>query len=231
MRLFLITMRLVCVCILFCFLLSFTIKSEEQLIKNINQINIDNQNKFIEKTKIFEICDSDINSQKDINLIENQIKNHPQIKDAQVYIQHNGDIDINLKERIPLVRVFDNNNSYYLDTDCKPMQLSSLYTSSNLIVNGDLVFFNENEICNLYHHIKSNSFLESLVTQIYLQKQNIILITRFKDLEINIGSLDYLEVKLDNLLAFYERIIKFKGWNYYTSVNLKYHDQIICTKK
>ena len=231
MRFFLHIMRLVCVCILFFFLLSFTIKSEEQLVNNINQINIDNQNKFIEKTKIFEICDSDINSQKDINLIENQIKNHPQIKDAHVYIQHNGDIDINLIERIPLVRVFDNNNSYYLDTDCKPMQLSSRYTSSNLIINGDLVFYNENEICNLYHHIKSNSFLESLVTQIYLQKQNIILITRFKDLEINIGSLDSLEVKLDNLLAFYEKIIKFKGWNYYTSVNLKYHDQIICTKK
>lgn len=231
MRLFLFIMRLVCVSILFCFLLSFTIKSEENLIKNVNQINIDNQNKFIEKTKIFEICGNDINSQKDINLIENQIKNHPQIKDAQVYINHNGDIDINLKERIPLVRVFDKNNSYYLDTDCKQMKLSSLYTSRNLIVNGDLGFFNENEICKLYHHIKSNSFLESLVTQIYLQKQNIILITRFKDLEINIGSLDHIEVKLDYLLAFYERIIKFKGWNYYTSVNLKYNDQIICTKK
>ena len=111
------------------------------LTKNVNQINIDNRNKFIEKTKIFEICGSDINSQKDINLIENQIKNHPQIKDAQVYIHHNGDMDINLKERIPLVRVFDKNNSYYLDTDCKPMQLSSRYTSSNLIVNGDLGFF------------------------------------------------------------------------------------------
>lgn len=224
-------MRLVCVCTLFCFLLSFTIKSEEQLTKNINQINIDHQNKFIDKSKIFEIYDSNINSQKDINFIENQINNHPQIKDAQVYIQHNGDIDINLSERIPLVRVFDKNTSYYLDVDCKPMQLSSQYTSSNLIVNGDIVFFNENEICNLYHNIKSNPLLESLVAQIYLQKQNIILITRFKDLEINIGNLDNLELKLDNLLAFYEKIIKFKGWNYYTSVNLKYDNQIICTKK
>tara|TARA_B100001142_G_scaffold258057_1_gene259848 strand:- start:238 stop:663 length:426 start_codon:yes stop_codon:yes gene_type:complete len=141
MRLFLFIMRLVCVFILFCFLLSFTIKSEGQLIKKINQINVNNQNKFIEKSQIFEICDSNINSPKNINLIENQIKNHPHIKDAQVYIQHNGDININLKERIPLVRVFDNNKSYYLDTDCKPMQLSSQYTSSNLIVNGDLVFF------------------------------------------------------------------------------------------
>jgi cell division protein FtsQ len=211
--------------------LSFTIKSEEQLVNNINQINIDNQNKFIEKSKIYEIFDSNIKIQKDVNLIENQINEHPQIKDAQVYVQHNGDIDINLTERIPLVRVFDNNKSYYLDTDCKSMQLSSRYTSSNLIVNGDLIFFDENEICNLYHHIKSNPFLESLVTQIYLQKHNIILITRFKDLEINIGNLDYLEMKFDNLLAFYENIIKFKGWNYYTSVNLKYHDQIICTKK
>jgi cell division protein FtsQ len=216
---------------LFYFLLSFTIKSEEQLDNNINQINIDNQNKFIEKSKIYEIFNSNIKIQKDINLIENQINEHPQIKDAQVYIQHNGDIDINLTERIPLVRVFDNNKSYYLDTDCKSMQLSSRYTSSNLIVNGDLIFFDENEICNLYHHIKSNPFLESLVTQIYLQKHNIILITRFKDLEINIGNLDYLEMKFDNLLAFYENIIKFKGWNYYTSVNLKYYDQIICTKK
>ena len=231
MKLFLYIMRLVCVCTLFCFLLSFTIKSEELLTKNINQINIEHQNKFIDKSKIFEIYESNINSQKDINLIESQINNHPQIKDAQVYIQHNGDIDINLKERIPLVRVFDKKSSYYLDTDCKPMQLSPQYTTSNLIVNGDIVFFNENEICNLYHEIKSDPFLESLVSQIYLQKQNIILITRFKDLEINIGNLDYLEVKLDNLLAFYEKIIKFKGWNYYTSVNLKYHDQIICTKK
>ena len=231
MRLFLHIMRLVCVCILFCFLLSFTIKSEEQLVNNINQINIDNQNKFIEKSKIYEIFDSNIKIQQDVNLIESQINKHPQIKDAQVYVQHNGDIDINLTERIPLVRVFDNNKSYYLDTDCKSMQLSSRYTSSNLIVNGDLIFFDENEICNLYHYIKSNPFLESLVTQIYLQKHNIILITRFKDLEINIGNLDYLEMKFDNLLAFYENIIKFKGWNYYTSVNLKYHDQIICTKK
>mgnify|MGYP003323891886 CR=1 FL=1 len=92
MKLFLYITRLVCVCTLFCFLLSFTIKSEEQLTKNINQINLD-QNKFIDKSKIFEIYESNINSQKDINLIENQINNHPQIKDAQVYIQHNGDID------------------------------------------------------------------------------------------------------------------------------------------
>lgn len=231
MKLFLYITRLVCVCTLFCFLLSFTIKSEEQLTKNINQINIEHQNKFIDKSKIFEIYKSNINSKKDINLIETKINDHPQIKDAQVYIQHNGDIDINLKERIPLVRVFDKKSSYYLDTDCKPMQLSPKYTTSNLIVNGDIVFFNENEICNLYHEIKSDPFLESLVSQIYLQKQNIILITRFKDLEINIGNLDYLDVKLDNLLAFYEKIIKFKGWNYYTYVNLKYHDQIICTKK
>ena len=179
MRLFLYILRLVCVCILFCFLLSFTIKSEEQLIKNLNQINIGNQNKFIEKSNFFEIYDRNINSQKNINLIESQINKHPQIKDAQVYIQHNGDIDIDLTERIPLVRVFDKNKTYYLDTDCKPMQLSSRYTSSNIIVNGDLVFFNDNEICNLYHRIKTNPFLESLITQIYLQKQNIILITRF----------------------------------------------------
>ena len=47
----------------------------------------------------------------------------------------------------------------------------------------------------------------------------------------NIGDLNMLERKFENLLSFYERIIKFKGWDYYSKVNLKYVDQIICSKK
>ena len=77
----------------------------------------------------------------------------------------------------------------------------------------------------------SNDFYKSLLTQIDLQKNNVTLITSIKNFEINIGDLNMLETKFENLYSFYERIVKFKGWNYYNKVNLKYVDQIICSKK
>jgi cell division protein FtsQ len=94
-----------------------------------------------------------------------------------------------------------------------------------------LNIYSNTEICNLYSIISSNDFYQSLITQIDLQKNNVTLITRIKNFEINIGDLNMLETKFENLVSFYDRIIKFKGWDYYNKVNLKYVDQIICSKK
>ena len=108
---------------------------------------------------------------------------------------------------------------------------SNSFTSRKLLVSGDLNIYSNTEICNLYSIISSNDFYQSLITQIDLQKNNVTLITRIKNFEINIGDLNMLETKFENLVSFYDRIIKFKGWDYYKKVNLKYVDQIICSKK
>jgi len=95
----------------------------------------------------------------------------------------------------------------------------------------NLDYYSNSELCHLYSVIESNEFYKSLITQIDVQKNNTILITRIKNLEVNIGNLDMLEIKFENLMTFYNRIVKFKGWSFYDKVNLKYIDQIICSKK
>ena len=48
------------------------------------------------------------------------------------------------------------------------------------------------------------------------------------NMEIIIGQMNNLEDKFSRLLAFYKNIAPSQGWNKYSTVNLKYKNQIVC---
>ena len=225
------------ICTLFVSLLSFTLKSKNLESQALNLIKIESlQNSFVSVDNVVDILSKEglvYENQEvfDIKSIESVIMSQPQIKEAEVFLNLNGLVDVILEEKKPILRVFELSDSYYLDEDCQIMPLSDLYTSRNLIASGDLNSFNTEDICKLSKYIESDKFLKSLISQIYFEKNNIILVTRIQNHEINIGDLDFIELKFDNLLCFYNNVIDFKGWNYYKSINLKYTDQIICSKK
>ena len=58
-----------------------------------------------------------------------------------------------------------------------------------------------------------------------------ILIPRVGEQKIHIGNLDNTKEKLDNLYQFYNVALPIKGWQTYSDINLKYKNQIVCTKK
>ena len=225
------------ICTLFVSLLSFTLKSENLESQALNLIKIESlQNRFVSVDNVVNILSKEglvYENQEvfDIKSIESVIMSQPQIKEAEVFLNLNGLVNVIVEEKKPILRVFESSDSYYLDEDCQIMPLSDLYTSRNLIASGDLNSFNTEDICKLSKYIESDKFLKSLISQIYFEKNNIILVTRIQNHEINIGDLDFIELKFDNLLCFYNNVIDFKGWNYYKSINLKYTDQIICSKK
>ena len=213
------------------FLMSFTLKNDQTKERKFNLIELfDSDERFVTNEDIIKITNNDDHN-FNIASIEKNIKQIPQIKDVKVYLNHDGNIDLQLQERQPILRVYDKNLSFYLDTECKVLPVSKSYTARRLIITGDMKYYANDELCNLYSVIESNEFYKSLITQIDVQKNNTILITRIKNLEVNIGNLDMLEIKFENLMTFYNRIVKFKGWDFYDKVNLKYIDQIICSKK
>jgi len=236
MKKFIIIFQLLFLCTLFTALLSFTLKSKSSEVQTINSIDIKNSgDSFVNENQVYELLKYNgliYEEQEvfDISSMELVINNQPQIKDAQVFLNLNGSVDISIKERNPILRVFESNSSYYLDEDCYLMPLSDSYTSRNLIASGDINDFKIEDICGLSKFIEADEFLKSLISQIHFQKNNTVLITRIKNHNINIGNLDLIEVKFDNLMCFYNNIIKYKGWDYYSSISLKYTDQIICSK-
>ena len=236
MNIFLKILKLLLITVLLFFLLSFTLKNEHKNERKINLIEFDmSMERFVTKEEILTSCfnwqDDNQIQNLDVAKIEENIRQIPQINDVNVYLNHDGNIDIKLNERVPILRIYDGESSYYLDENCKIMPLSKLFTARKLIVSGDLKNFTIDEVCKLYSIIESNDFFKNLITQISLKKNNIVLITRIRNLEINIGDLDFLETKFNNLMSFYNKIVKFKGWDYYYEVNLKYCNQIICSKK
>jgi len=236
MNVFFKILKLLLITALLFFLLSFTLKNEHKNERKINLIEFDmSRERFVTKEEIITSCfnwqDDNQIQNLDVAKIEENIRQIPQINDVNVYLNHDGNIDIKLNERVPILRIYDGKSSYYLDENCKIMPLSKLFTARKLIVTGDLKTFTIDEVCKLYSIIESNDFYKNLITQISLKRNNVMLITRIRNLEINIGDLNFLETKFNNLMSFYTKIVKFKGWDYYYEVNLKYCDQIICSKK
>jgi len=42
------------------------------------------------------------------------------------------------------------------------------------------------------------------------------------------GPMDEIEEKFKKLKLFYKEVLPKKGWNTYSSINLKYKNQIVC---
>jgi cell division protein FtsQ len=80
--------------------------------------------------------------------------------------------------------------------------------------------------------LQKNEFWNNQIEQIYVHpNKEVILIPRVGDHRILLGTLDDFREKLTNLQLFYEQAIPKTGWEKYSIINLKFKDQIVCTKK
>lgn len=190
-------------------------------------------------------------SVKDINprIIERILNKNPYIEEVDCYVTINGKLLINVKEKNPIIRIYNKNgNSIYLDRNGDIIPISNSYTPRVLIASGyildEVTNFNTN-ICdtsynystyrNLFQltkQIKSNKLLSSQINQIYYNsKGEYDLIPELGDHIIKLGKLNDMATKLENLDAFYRKNMVTADWNKYNTINLKYKDQIVCTKK
>ena len=178
----------------------------------------------------------------DIELIENEIKNIPYVADADVYMTMNGKISCEIKQRKPLMKIINSyGESYYMDYEQSIMPLSSKHSARVLIVNGNInhklrdTIKNNSIINKIYTFAKTISkdeFYKAQIEQVFVNNKNEIeLIPKVGSHLIIFGKIENVDEKLEKLKLFYTKGIKKKGWNNYKTINLKYRNQIVCTKK
>ncbi|MGM0530126.1 MAG: cell division protein FtsQ/DivIB [Bacteroidota bacterium] len=193
---------------------------------------------------------------KNINTkkLEGYLNEREVIRQAEVYFTADGTLHLEINQRNPIVRVVnERGRSYYIDDEGAIIPLSSSYSSHVLVVSGAITEFNEvarkdrlnctenkNEeedysICEIYElakFIHEDSFWKSQIEQIYRNKEGEYeLIPRVGSHLILFGDFEDYREKLRNLRAFYNKGLNNVGWNQYLKINLKYDNQIICTKK
>ncbi|WP_299396410.1 cell division protein FtsQ/DivIB [uncultured Gelidibacter sp.] len=167
----------------------------------------------------------------DLNDLESALNANVMIKQAQVYINVDGTLTAEIEQKKPIARV-STNASYYIDDEGSYMPLSTNYTSRVPLVTG---FVTKNELYNVFHvakKVQSDDFLKTHVTEIHQNENNTIdLKFRLNDFTVQLGSLDQLDKKINNLKAFYQKAMKDGSLDSYSTVNLRFDKQVICTKK
>ncbi|MBV6485091.1 MAG: hypothetical protein KFKLKKLM_01644 [Flavobacteriales bacterium] len=234
-------------------------QSTQVFNKDNLKINIDyeTENRFIDyediKNEVVYLKTAGVKYFDQLNALEleRKIGNNSAVKDAQVYKTIDGKLNIDVKQRKPIVRIFSINDSYYMDEFGKLMPLSTKYTSRLMVVNG---YVNEpfsiryqlnyseltdtlasitllDDIYILASYIDKSPFWRAQIEQVYVNKDfEFELIPKVGNHKIVLGGVDNLTTKLNKLMIFYKKGLSKTGWNEYSEINLKYKYQIVCTK-
>ncbi|RUT78147.1 cell division protein FtsQ/DivIB [Ancylomarina longa] len=174
--------------------------------------------------------ESILNINKEV--LEDNIDKIPFVKKAEVYHALNGKLVIDIQQRKPIVRILSA-KGYYLDMEGNKMPLSNKFTSRVLVVSGVVTDqLIKEELYELVNFIINDEFWKSQITQIYVNNnREYILIPRVGAQKIDFGGIDHYKRKFKKLYALYTEGFSKTGWNKYNRINLKYENQVVCTKK
>lgn len=166
----------------------------------------------------------------DLNALELALDANEMIEKAEVFLNVNGDFSAKIKQKRPIARVL-NTDSYYVDSKGDYMPLSSNYTARVPIVTGNVSKKELSTIFTIARKIENDEFLKKNVVEIHQnENKSIDLKLRQCKFNVQIGKLEHLDKKINNLKAFYKKAMKDKSLSKYSKVNLQFENQVVCTK-
>ena len=188
----------------------------------------------------------------EINVVESIISDMEYVEIVHVYRTIAGQINVVAKPRKPIVRIINtDNNSFYMDNNGKLMPFSSRYTSRVPVVFGDIravyspvinlkdyetLEYSKNkeklvEIFMLAEYIDNDPFWKAFIDQIYITEMGEAeLIPKGNLHRIEFGNISDINEKFSKLKVFYKNGLTRVGWQQYRVVNLKFNNQIVCSK-
>ena len=178
--------------------------------------------------------------------IEETLKQSPFVKSAECYKTQDGLVDINLTQRMPIVRIKSaSNEDYYVDDHYQIMP-NTKYTSDLIIATGYISkWYAQKYISILSKALMTNELWRNQIEQInVLKDRGIELVPRVGNHIIYLGYLpetniaskretdiqDFVNKKMTRLENFYKYGLSQAGWNKYSYINLEFDNQIICKK-
>lgn len=166
--------------------------------------------------------------------LEQELAKHPLIDEVECYITPSGKLNIDLTQRVPILRVInDKGENYYIDNKGTVMPSDARCVARVPIVTGNVgKSFAMRELHKFAVFLQNNSFWDAQIEQINVTGQRKIeLVPRVGNHIIYLGELDGYEQKLQRVKEFYRKGLNRVGWNRYSRINVEFGNQIICTKR
>ncbi len=190
----------------------------------------------------------------DFERIESEISHQSYVKNAQVYMTLEGIVEIEVVQRQPILRIFnEKGESFYLDGLGNLLPLNPAFSARVLVATGSIPESFSMKTCylndkvrkndsvsyysvmyNLYKlsaFITENKFLKAQIEQIYVDPNGEFeLIPRIGTHSIVIGNAENLQDKFERLFVFYRYGLSKIRWSKYNIINIKFKNQVVCSK-
>ncbi len=185
----------------------------------------------LQKAKLYPLGDpmEQVNTRK----IEELLLKNPFVEKAECYKTQTGRVNIELTQRLPVIRVkSDNGDDYYVDEYGNIMPNTS-YTSDLVIATGQISRkYAQKVLTRIGNFLIHSPLWRSQAEQIIvLHDGTIEMVPRVGNHIVYFGSPTELDKKFDRLEKFYRYGLSKAGWNKYSYISLEFNNQIICKKR
>ncbi|MFZ9942133.1 MAG: cell division protein FtsQ/DivIB [Bacteroidia bacterium] len=187
----------------------------------------------------------------DMRMMEKRALSNPYVATAAVYATIDGRIRMDIHQRDPVVRIINyNNDHFYIDRTGGFMPIGETYATRLPVASGFIfdkmtqmsLDFSApvpdtsgkpllQQVFEVAEFISKDDFWNAQIEQIYVNEDfDLELVPRVGNHTVLIGSSDLLSRKMENLRRFYTDGASRLGWQSYSKLNLKFIDQVVCTK-
>lgn len=182
-------------------------------------------------------------------MIAAKVKRNIYVEEADVYLNMEKNLVVNIREKQPILRVYSKKGEgFYIDTRRQLLPLNPNYSPRVLVANGYINYqfdkqnpyihdtvSNQSQLIDLFDLtsiIMENKFLHAQISQVYVNSVGEYdLIPEVGNHLIQLGSMQDAQEKLEKLEVWYKKSFVNEDWGKYNVINLKYKDQVVCTKK
>lgn len=230
-------MQLVLAALVFFSLFAFAdYRNEHRTLKDVKVNFVGENNLFITEDAVDKLLEQSLGNVTsvtketlDLGKLEDVVSHNQMVKRADVYLTVGGDLITSVEQRKPLARV-KGERHFYIDDEGKQMPLSPYYSARVPLVEGKITAENREDLFFLLQEIDKDSFLKTDVVGITVAENEFVLLFRSDNFKVEVGSVAQLQTKIKKLKAFYQKAMRDGSLKNYSWVNLKYNNQVVCTK-
>ena len=231
-------LKIIVTVILFGFLLSFSLKrfSEKPVRKvSVKLLERPGENKvyFIDEKNVVNYIRSATPTGKigDVNIpaLEKKVRSFPSVDSGNVYLNLNGDLNVDIKQKIPVFRLRKKNSDFYVDAKGNEFPLSKSYSHPCMLVTGDVERKEYVDLARLVQKINEDRFSRTYFIGISKEEGSYHLLTSEGHYKVEIGNLKNIDFKVKGFKTFVEKYLVYQNPLKYKKISVRYDNQIVTT--
>ena len=171
--------------------------------------------------------------------LEKQLLKNQWIQKAELFIDNNKILRVNVEESKPVARIFaTDGSSFYVSAQSKILPLSDRFSARVPVFTAFPAFRHKPDssllasVFTLGSFILNDEFWMSQIDQVAITgNEKFEMIPKLGNQVIRFGTSEDHEAKFRKLFAFYKQVMVYTGWNKYAVIDLQFDGQVVAERR